>query len=190
MCECSFQFRLWWGQFWKIVIQCSCFVTRFRQLQFKFVGLSRWARDSNDNFVYWHSFSSKFQSNLSPRCKGPITLDEFEKKYWICSKEWRIWSYIPNSLSDTDEFQWQLTKLNFKFERSKLFRTKLYWKLLILNAEVTNMGGKTYIMTRSLWPACIISNFFRISSTNIKILKNVAFMKRKSFRFQMLQAFK
>ena len=56
----------------------SCFVTRFRQLQFKFVGHSSWARDSKNNFVYWHSFSSKFQSNSSPRCKGPITLDEFE----------------------------------------------------------------------------------------------------------------
>ena len=53
-----------------------CFVTRFRQLRFKFVGHSSWAQDSN--FVYWHSFSSKFQSSSSPRRKGPITLDEFE----------------------------------------------------------------------------------------------------------------
>ena len=56
----------------------SYFVTRFRQLQFKFVGHSIWARDSKNNFVYWHSFLSYFQSNSSPRCKGPITLDEFE----------------------------------------------------------------------------------------------------------------
>ena len=56
----------------------SCFVTRFRQLLFQFVGHSSWARDSKGNFVYWHSFSSKFQSKSSPRCQGPITPDEFE----------------------------------------------------------------------------------------------------------------
>ena len=37
-----------------------------------------------------------------------------------------------------------LTKLNFRIERSKLLRTKLNWKLMKLNAEVTKMGGKTY----------------------------------------------
>ena len=101
----------------------SCFVTHFRQLQFKFVGHSSWARDSKNNFVYSHSFSSKFQSNSSPRCKGQITLDEFEwQNNEFVQKEWRIWSYIPNSLSDTDEFQWQLTNLNagiFKFDWQK-----------------------------------------------------------------------
>ena len=56
----------------------SCIVTRFRQLQFKFVGHSCWAQDRKNNFVYWHSFLSKFQSNSSPKRKGPITLDEFE----------------------------------------------------------------------------------------------------------------
>ena len=57
----------------------SCFVTRFRQLLFKFVGQSSYkARDSKINFVYWHSFSSKIQSKSSPKCKGPITPDEFE----------------------------------------------------------------------------------------------------------------
>ena len=39
-----------------------------------------------------------------------------------------------------------LTKLNFRFERSKLLRTKLNWKFMKLNAEVTKMGGKTYII--------------------------------------------
>ena len=66
---------------WSILKHChsiSCFVTRFHQLQFKYVGHSSWARDSKNNFFYWHSFSSKFQSNSSPRYKGPITLDEFE----------------------------------------------------------------------------------------------------------------
>ena len=37
-----------------------------------------------------------------------------------------------------------LTKLNFRFERSKVLRTKLNWKLMKLNEEVTKMGGKTY----------------------------------------------
>ena len=92
-------------------------------------------------------------------------------KYWICSKEWRIWSYIPNSPSDTDKFQWQLTnlnadffffidkklnvndnltKLNLRFEGSKLLRTKLNWKLMKLNAEVTKIGGKTYIINYAM----------------------------------------
>ena len=37
-----------------------------------------------------------------------------------------------------------LTKLNLRFEGSKLLRTKLNWKLMKLNEEVTKMGGKTY----------------------------------------------
>ena len=36
-----------------------------------------------------------------------------------------------------------LTKLNLKFERSKLLRTKL-------NEEMTKMGGKTYIISSLL----------------------------------------
>ena len=36
------------------------------------------------------------------------------------------------------------TKLKLGFERSKLLRTKLNWKLMKLNEEVTKMGGKTY----------------------------------------------
>ena len=50
------------------------------------------------------------------------------------------------------KFDWQktnmndnLTKLNVRFERSKLFRTKLNLKLMKLNEEVTRMGGKAYI---------------------------------------------
>ena len=34
--------------------------------------------------------------------------------------------------------------MNFRFERSKLLRTKLNWKLMELNEEVKKMGGKTY----------------------------------------------
>ena len=91
----------------------SCFVSRFRQLLFRFVGHSSWARDSKIKFVYWHSFSSKFQSKSSPRCKSPITPDEFE---WQNNDF--VWKYdefdpcIRNLLSDRDEFQWQLTNLN------------------------------------------------------------------------------
>ena len=65
-------------QFWNIVIQ-------FRALPPVFVTCNSTSsvtvaehETSKNNFVYWHSFSSKFQSNSSPRCKGPITLDEFE----------------------------------------------------------------------------------------------------------------
>ena len=35
-----------------------------------------------------------------------------------------------------------LTKSNVGFERSKLLRTKLNWKFMKLNEEVTKMGGK------------------------------------------------
>ena len=38
-----------------------------------------------------------------------------------------------------------MTKLNLGFEGSKLLRTKLNWKLMKLNAEVTKVGGKTII---------------------------------------------
>ena len=37
-----------------------------------------------------------------------------------------------------------LTKLSSRFERRKLLRTKLNWKLMKLNEEVTKMGGLTY----------------------------------------------
>ena len=77
MCDCSFNF-VFGRSILKHCHSISCFVIRFRQLQFKFVGHSSWARDSKSNFVYWHSFSSKFQSKSSPRCKGP-------------NNTWRIW---------------------------------------------------------------------------------------------------
>ena len=88
---------------------------------------------------------------------------------------------IRNSLSDRDELQWQLTnlnaellnlidkktnvndnltKLNFRFERSKLLRTKLNWKLMKLNEEVTKMGGKTYIIPLPH----TLSDFFRAAA--------------------------
>ena len=78
MCECSFQFRLWSIKFETLsfnFVLCHPFSStaiQIRRSQYS------WAQDSKNNFVYWHSFSSKFQSNSSPRRKGPITLDEFE----------------------------------------------------------------------------------------------------------------
>ena len=99
MCECFFVF----GR--SILKHCHwilCFVTRFRQLLFIFVGHSSWTRDSKSNFVYWHSFSSKFQSKSSPRCKGPITPDEFEwQNIEFVWKNDEFDHCIRNSLSDT-----------------------------------------------------------------------------------------
>ena len=60
-----------------------------------------------------------------------MTIDEFE--CWILKLDWQKTNANDN-----------LTKLNFRFERSKLLRTKLNWKLMKLNDEVTKMGGKTY----------------------------------------------
>ena len=113
MCECSFQFRLWSINFWNIAIQFRALSPVFVNMLFKFVGHSSWARDSKSNFVYWYSFSSKFQSKSSPRCKGPITPDEYE---WQNNEfVWKNYEFDPcirNSLSNRDEFQWQLTNLN------------------------------------------------------------------------------
>ena len=38
-------------------------------------------------------------------------------------------------------------KLNFRFERIELLRTKLNWKLMKLNEEVTKWAGKSIIYT-------------------------------------------
>ena len=126
---------------------------------------SSWARDSKSNFVYRQSFSSKFQSNSSPRCKGPITLDEAEwqNNEFVRKNDEFDPIFIPNSLSDTDKFQWQLTNLNaellnlidkirmwmtiwrnWTIDLNLLLRTKLNENLMKLNEEVTKMGGKTY----------------------------------------------
>ena len=146
MCECSFQFRLWSINL-KHCRSIPCFVTHFRQLQFKFVGHSSWARDSNNNFVYRHSFSSKFQSKSSPRCRGPIWMTE----YWICSKEWRIWSYIPYSPSDTDEFQWQLTNLNAESIKliDKTWMWMTIWRNWTLDLNAVSCSGRNWI--EDLW---------------------------------------
>ena len=106
-------------------------------------------------FYLFKAFSSKFHSNSSPRCKGPITLDEFE---WQNNEF--VWendefdSSISCLLSGRDELQSQLTnlnaefpnlidkkqiwmtimtKLNLGFERRKFLRTKVNWKLMKLN---------------------------------------------------------
>ena len=127
----------------------SCFVTRFRQLQFKFVGHSSWARDSKNNFVYWHSFSTKFQSNSSPRCKGPITLDEFE----LFERITNLILYIPNSISDTNEFQWQLTNLNAEFlnliEKKRMWMT--IWRNWTLYLNAVSFSGRNWIKNWRNW---------------------------------------
>ena len=62
-----------------------------------------------------------------------VTIDDFE--CWIFKFDWQKTNVNDN-----------LTKLNFRLDRSKLLRTKLNWKLMKLNEEVTKMGGKTYII--------------------------------------------
>ena len=143
MCECSFQFEFVFGR--SILKHCysiSCFVTRFRQLLFKFVGHSSWARDSKSNFVYWHSFSSKFQSKSSPRCKGPITPDEYE---WQNNEEFD--PCIRNSLSDRDEFQWQLTNLNAELlnliDKKRMWMT--IWRNWTLDLNAVSFFGRIQI---------------------------------------------
>ena len=43
-----------------------------------------------------------------------------------------------------NEYEWQVDEIELTgFKRSKLLRTKLNWKLMKLNEEVTKMGGKT-----------------------------------------------
>ena len=124
------------------------------------------ARDSKSNFGLLHWFRQSFNKNRLPDEKAQQHLTNLNDK--IINLFWKNVEFdpcIPNLLSDIDEFQSQLTNLNaeFKsdwqktnlndnltilnlsFERSKLLRTKLNWKLVNLNEEVTKMGGKTYI---------------------------------------------
>ena len=124
----------------------SCLVTRFRHLQFKFVSHSSWARESKSNFVY--SFSSKFQSKSSPRCKGPITLDEFE-----CQNNEFVWKNdefdpcIRNSLSERDEFQRPLTNLNAEFlnliDKKRVWVT--IWRNWTLDLNAVSFSGRNWI---------------------------------------------
>ena len=68
-------------------------------------------------------------------------------EYWICSKEWRIWSYIPYSPSDTDEFQWQLTNLNAEFlkliDKTRMWMT--IWRNWTLDLNAVSFSGRKWI---------------------------------------------
>ena len=134
-------------QFWNIAIQ-------FRALSPVFVNwysnssVSSWARDSKSNFVYWHSFSWKFQSKSSPRCKGPITPDEFE---WQNNEfVWKNDEFDPcicNSLSDRDEFQWQFTNLNAELlnliDKKRMCMT--IWRNWTLDLNAVSFFGRNWI---------------------------------------------
>ena len=168
-------------KFWNIFHSISCIVTHFCQLQFKFVGHSSWARDSKNNFVYRHSFSSKFQSNSSPRCRGPITLDEFEWQnidivrrndgfdptfltrlatQTNFSDNWRFWMLNLFIFIDQKTNIWMPIWRTWTlwFGRSKLLRTKMNWKLMKLNEKVTKMGGKTYNIRHVHWETVQLIN--------------------------------
>ena len=102
-----------------------------------------WARDSK----------SKFQSKSSPRCKGPKTLDEFE---WQNNEfAWKNDEFDPcirNSLSDRDEFQWQLlTNLNDEFfnliDKKRMWMT--VWRNWTLDFNAVSFSGRNWI--ENLW---------------------------------------
>ena len=138
------------NQFWNIVIQFRALSSVFfTERQFKFVGHSSWARDSKSNFVYWHSFSSKFQSKSSPRFKGPIALDEFEwqnNDFFFCKND-ECDPCIRNSLSDRHEFQWQLTNLNAEFfyliDKKRMWMA--IWRNWTLDLNAVSFSGRNWI---------------------------------------------
>ena len=144
-------------------------------------------------------------------CWGPITLDEFEWQNAEFVR--RNYEFDPTFLtrlatqtnfSDnlwiwmlTFKVDWQnsnvndnLTKLNFRFECSKLLRTKLNWKLMKLNADVTEMGGKTYIKEelRNRFNLSLEerATFFKHNSEN---LMKIGWKIRKLWHFEVSQVF-
>ena len=78
-----------------------------------------------------------FERMLSDTGRISVTIDEFE--CWIVKFDWQNTNVNDN-----------LTEFNFRFEISKLLRTKLNGNSMKLNEEVTKMGGKTYISARGL----------------------------------------
>ena len=136
------------NQFWKIV-------TRFRQLQFKFVSHSSWARDGKNNFVYWHSFSSKFQSNSSPRRKGPITLDEFEwqNNEFVRKNDEFDPTFLTRFNSDTDKIKWQLTNLNAESLNS-IVKKRMWmtiWRNWNLDLNAVSFSGRNWMKRWRKW---------------------------------------
>ena len=76
MCECCIRFRLWLIDFETLsfnFVLCYPFSSTAKNLIRRSQKLST---RQQQQFVYWHSFL--FQPNSCPRCKGPITLGEFE----------------------------------------------------------------------------------------------------------------
>ena len=138
MCECSDSISSLVDQFWNIVIQ-------FRALSPVFVNCNSNSsvtvaehETAKNNFVYCHSFSSKFQSNSSPRCKGPITLDELEwqntefvrRNYEFdptfltrlatqtnFSDNWRIWMLNFFIWLTKNECEWQFDEIELRIWR-------------------------------------------------------------------------
>ena len=94
----------------------SCFVTHFVNCNWNSSVTVAEHETAKNNFVYRHSFSSKFQSNSSPRCRGPITLDEFE---WQNTEfVWRNDEFDPTfltRLATQTNFSdnWRIWMLNF-----------------------------------------------------------------------------
>ena len=134
-------------QFWNIVFQ-------FRALSPAFVNFNSNSsvtvaeHETAKAISYWHSFSSKFQSKSSPRCKGSITLDEFE---WQNNEfVWKNDEFdpsIPNSLSDRDEFQWQLTNLDADIfnliDKKRMWMT--IWQNWTLDLNAVRFSGRNWI---------------------------------------------
>ena len=158
MCECTFLFCLWSINFETMSFNCnslsfnchsiSCFVTRFRQLEFKFSGNINWARDNKNNFVYCHSFSSKFQSNSSPRCKGSITLDEFEwqNNEFVRKNDVFDPTFLTRLATQTNfSDNWRIWMLNFEIWLTKKRIWMTIWGNWTLDLNAESFFGRNWI---------------------------------------------
>ena len=126
----------------------SCFVTRFRQLEFKLIGNISWARDSKNNFVYCHSFSSKFQSNSSPRCKGSITLDEFEwqNNEFVRKNDEFDPTFLTRLATQTNfSDNWRIWMLNFEIWLTKKRIWMTIWGNWTLDLNAESFFGRNWI---------------------------------------------
>ena len=75
-----------------------------------------------------------------------------------------------------------LTKLNCGIEGSKLLRTKLNWKLMKLNEEVTKMGGKTYMV----FPPIFVTSSFNIINFQFNFVRRSLLHSNLKFNFVKL----
>ena len=169
MCECSFQFRLWSINFETLsfnFVLCHPFSSTAIQIRrSQYLTEHETAKTISSIGIHFRqSFNQirlpgvEAQTNLNDKILNlfegmtnlilhslliakrhrriSVTIDKFE--CWISKVDWQNTNVNDN-----------LTKLNFRFERSKLLRTKLNWKFIKLMAEVTKIGGKTYIKLRN-----------------------------------------